>query len=143
MRDEAAFVLDSTILAECARGDTELIGMIQQFDADGVTLVVPALAVSAAVMGIAERPERSAVVRGICRLASAEFAGLVTFDDAVELARARAYEALLREPWDAHVAEAALNRRVPILTLDGERWKNAVRDISGELAVVVVADLGE
>ncbi|WP_344865829.1 hypothetical protein [Planomonospora alba] len=141
MPSDLAYVLDVTVLADCARGDAGLIGMIQQFDADSVTLIVPALAVTGAAADVGGSPDKVAVIRGICRLASARLAGLVEFDDASELARIRLTATSLEHLWDVQTAETALNRRTPILTLDHHRWKETVREVSGDLTVVEVSDL--
>jgi hypothetical protein len=136
---DLAYVLDVTVLADCARGDAELIGMIQQFDADHVTLVVPALAATAAVIDVGGAHEQVAVIRGICRLSSAQLAGIVVCDDAEELARMRLANQSLKHLWDVQTAEAALSRRIPILTLDNGRWKDVLSE--QHLDVVEVSDL--
>lgn len=142
MPNDLAYVLDVTVLADCARGDAELIGMIQQFDVDHVTLIVPALAVTGATIDVGGAPEQVALIRGICRLDSARFAGLTEFDDAAELARLR-FVTTLEHLWDVHTAEVALNRGVPVLTLDHGRWREAVRETGGDLSVVEVSDLDD
>ncbi len=140
MPNDSAFILDVTVLAECARGDAALIGMVQQFDADRVTLVIPALAVTGAIIDAGGTDEHAALIRGICRLDAARLAGITDFDDAGELARLRR-DTGLEHLWDAQTAELALRRRGPLLTLDLHRWKQTVHETSGDLVVIEVADL--
>ncbi|MEU9888204.1 hypothetical protein [Sphaerisporangium sp. NPDC051011] len=117
--------------------------MIQQLDHDQVGLVLPALAASAAVLDVGGAQDQVAVIRGICRLDRARFAGVVAFDDAVETARVQLASSSVGTLWDAQTAEAALRRRAPILTLDHGRWKEAVHETAGALAVIEVADLDD
>ncbi|MFC0862322.1 hypothetical protein ACFHYQ_08435 [Sphaerimonospora cavernae] len=141
MPADNAFVLDAAFLKEAARGDIDIINMIQQFDAERVALVIPALAATAAAIDVGGTPERVAVLRGICRLDSARFAGLVDFDDTTELARMRLAVEALPDLWDVQAAEQAIMRSCPVLTVNYGLWKSAVHEASGELTVVEVAEL--
>ena len=48
----APWVLDISVLAEAARGDTRTMTLVQELDARGRPLVIPALAVSGASLDI-------------------------------------------------------------------------------------------
>ncbi|MBG0833244.1 hypothetical protein HS041_36695 [Planomonospora sp. ID67723] len=143
MAADPAFVLDAMVLTEVARGDSDIIILLQQLDADKITLIVPALAVTGAAIDIGANDEQMATVRGVCRLNSAKFAGLAAFDDSSDLARLRLEVEAFGELWDVQAAVQAVLHGCPILTTDYGRWKDAVRETRGEFAVVEVAELDD
>jgi hypothetical protein len=134
-----AYVLDVTILAECARGDIGLIDTVQRFDAEHNTLIVPALAITAAINDAGGSDDHAALIRGICRLAGTRFAGITEVDDAADLAH-MSRQLDLDRLWDVQTAEVALHHNCPILTLDHDRWKPAIDATAGDLMVIEVAD---
>ncbi|GII76761.1 hypothetical protein Sru01_17430 [Sphaerisporangium rufum] len=140
MLADRAFILDAGVLMEVARGDAGVIHLLQGMDAAGIGLVVPALAVTGAALDIGARDEQMALIRGVARLESAALAGVVTFDDATDLAHGRRAARSLEELWDVQAALQAVMRGCPVLTTDHARWKEASREVRG-LNVVEIAEL--
>lgn len=122
---ERGFVLDATVVSEVARGDSPLITLLFEFDAQGLRLMVPALVVAAvaAEMGGADEGFLPAV-RGITRLEHGVYAPLGDFDDALELGQvATGMFPDGRGLWeDAHTVLLARLEGADILTLDAGRW---------------------
>ncbi|GIH80982.1 hypothetical protein [Planobispora longispora] len=143
MPADPAFVLDAMVLTEVARGDSDTIILLQQLDAEKITLIVPALAVTGAAVDVGCVDEQLATVRGVCRLNSAKFVGPATFDDSADLAQLRLEIESLGELWDVHTAVQAILHGCPILTTDYGRWKDAVLEARGALSVVEVTDLDD
>ncbi|WP_186403911.1 hypothetical protein [[Actinomadura] parvosata] len=143
MLAEPGYVLDATVLAEVGRGDNDVIALLQQFDADNISMIVPALAVTGAAVEAAATDAQLAVIRGVGRLEAAGFAGITAFDDATDLARMRVEVEALGELWDAQTALHALLRNCPVLTTDAARWQDAVREMAGHLTVVEMSQLDD
>ncbi|GAB3154125.1 hypothetical protein GCM10027161_58000 [Microbispora hainanensis] len=51
------YILTTSVLTDVARGDADLIGLLQDFDRAGQTLVVPALAAAGALLDGRGTPE--------------------------------------------------------------------------------------
>ncbi|RJL23224.1 hypothetical protein [Bailinhaonella thermotolerans] len=142
---EPGYVLDAALLCEIARGDADIIALVQALDAAQVPMTVPLLAVTAAAVDVDGHPEMMAVVRGVCRLDTAWLGGILAFDDAAELAAAKsAVGDALDTWWDVQALELALIQRRPILTTSATLWRDAVRTVGGRTLIVVeVAELDE
>lgn len=111
-------VLDVDLLTEIARGDTDLIQVVQRYDSGGSPMVAPALALTAA--HAASRPAGLELLMGLARLPQVMVAPLQGLDQAAALADVMASTGL--DPWPAHVAAVAHAGVLPILTLDSSAW---------------------
>ena len=131
------WVLDSSVLVEVARGDTGTMTFVQELDARGRPLVIPALAVTGASLDM-RSGEAAELLEGLEQLKNAMTAALRDAEQAVRLAAVIASTGL--DPWDAHVAAVADAAVCPILTLDGARWREHAADLDEPLHVIEVAD---
>jgi predicted nucleic acid-binding protein len=116
----APLILDVSVLIEIARGDTGIMTLIQDYDAAGQPMVVPALAVTAASIDM-RNEEAADLLGGLELFENIEIAPLQGVDQAIALAAVMARTGL--EPWDAHVAAIADASVCPILTLDAAKWR--------------------
>ena len=121
------WVLDSSVLVEVARGDTGTMTFIQELDARGRPLVIPALAVTGASLDM-RSGEAAELLEGLERLKNAMTAALRDAEQAVRLAAVIASTGL--DPWDAHVAAVADAAVCPILTLNGAKWREHAADLA-------------
>jgi predicted nucleic acid-binding protein len=133
----APYVLDVSVLIALARGDWEIITSVQRMDADGQPLMLPVLAMTAAFLDMPSE-DAGRILRGIERLEHATAAALDDAWQAVRLAAVIASTGL--NPWDAHVAMVADAEVCPILTLDGVKWRQHVRDLDEPLHVIEIDD---
>jgi predicted nucleic acid-binding protein len=134
------WVLDISVLAEVARGDTRIMTLVQELDARGRPLVIPALAVTGASLDI-RSDEAAELLEGLERLKNAMTAALRDAEQAVRLAAVIARTGL--GPWDAHVAAVADAAVCPILTLDAARWREHAADLDEPLHFIEVTDPDE
>ncbi|MFI0424900.1 hypothetical protein [Spongiactinospora sp. 9N601] len=114
------YVLDTRLLIEAGRGDSDVVALLQVLDAADMTIVVPALAVTGAIVDAAT-DDQLALMRGIGRLDSATFAGLAEYDDAADLGAMRSEPHGDHELWDVQTVLRAALRGCPILTVDAAR----------------------
>jgi predicted nucleic acid-binding protein len=135
----APWVLDASVLIEVARGDTRTVTLLQELDARGRPLVIPALAVTGASLDI-RSDEADELLEGLERLGNAMTAALRDVEQAVRLAAVIARTEL--DPWDAHVAAVADASVCPILTLNAAKWQEHARDLDEPLHIIEVADPG-
>lgn len=133
----APFVLDVSVLAEVARADAGLMTLIQGWDAAGQSLVIPALAVTAASLDL-RTPDAEDLLHGLERLEGAMVAPLRDTEQATRLAAVIARTGL--DPWDAHVAAVADAAICPIVTLDAAKWRDHVRDLDEPLYFIEIAE---
>lgn len=131
------WVLDASVIAALARGDGGIMGLAQALDGHGRPLVIPALAVTGALLGAADSDAR-AILRGLERFRNAMPAPLRGVVQAARLAEVIRRSGL--EPWDAHVAAVADASVCPILTLDAGKWREHARDLDEPLHFVEIAD---
>jgi predicted nucleic acid-binding protein len=136
----APWVLDVSVLAEVARGDTRTMTLVQELDARGRPLVIPALAVTGASLDIRSE-EAAELLEGLERLGNAMTAALRDAEQAVRLAAVIARTEL--DPWDAHVAAVADASVCPILTLDAAKWRKHAGDLDEPLHIIEIADPDE
>lgn len=134
------WVLDISVLVEVARGDTRTMTLVQELDARGRPLVIPALAVTGASLDI-HSDEAAELLEGLERLKNAMTAALRDDEQAVRLAAVIARTGL--DPWDAHVAAVADAAVCPILTHDAARWREHRADLDEPLHFIEIADPDE
>jgi predicted nucleic acid-binding protein len=134
------WVLDISVLVEVARGDTRTMTLVQELDARGRPLVIPALAVTGASLDI-HSDEAAELLEGLERLKNAMTAALRDAEQAVRLAAVIARTGL--DPWDAHVAAVADAAVCPILTHDAARWREHAADLDEPLHFIEIADPDE
>jgi len=141
--DEAApapWVVDASVLMEVARGDTRTMTLVQELDARGRPLVIPALAVTGASLDI-RSDEAAELLEGLERLGNAMTAAPRDSEQAVRLAAIIARTEL--DPWDAHVAAVADASVCPILTLDAAKWRRHSGDLDDPLHIIEITDPDE
>lgn len=134
------WVLDISVLVEVARADTRTMTLVQELDARGRPLVIPALAVTGASLDI-RSDEAAELLEGLERLKNAMTAPLRDAEQAVRLAAVIARTGL--DPWDAHAAAVADAAVCPVLTLDAARWREHAADLDEPLHFIEIADPDE
>jgi predicted nucleic acid-binding protein len=136
----APWVLDVSVLVAVARGDTRIMTLVQELDARGRPLVIPALAVTGASLDM-RSDEAAELLEGLERLGNAVVAPLRDAEQAVRLAAVIARTGL--DPWDAHVAAVADASVCPILTLDAPKWREHATDLDEPLHIIEITDPDE
>lgn len=131
-------ILDTSILADVARGDADLIGFLQDFDRAGQSLVIPALAAAGALLDSRGLPEAQALLTGLAAFERATVAPLDGVHQAAKLADMMAVTGL--DVYDAHVAAIADVAVCPILTLRGDKWQGPARALAQPLHVIEISD---
>ena len=111
--------------------------VIAHYDASGRTLIIPALAMTAAALDM-RTPDTEALLYGLEQLQNSLTAPLRDSEQAVALADVIARTGL--DPWDAHVAGVAAASVCPILTLDAAKWRQHTGDLDEPLFIVEIAD---
>ena len=125
------------MLTAVARGDADIIALVQENDARGQPIVIPALALAGASFDTSSE-------EGDDLLASLELLGVVTVaplsgvEQAARLAHLIARTGL--DPWDAHVAAIADVAICPILTLNAAEWERPSADLDDPLHIIEIAD---
>lgn len=133
----APWVLDVSVLVAVARGDTAIVTLIQELDARGRPLIIPALAVTGASLDM-PGDEAAELLEGLEQLESALVAPLRDAEQAIRLAAVIARTKL--DHWDAHVAAVADASVCPILTLDAAKWREHEDDLDDRLYIIEVGD---
>ena len=136
----APWILDASVLIEVTRGDARTMTLVQELDARGRPLVIPALAVTGASLDI-RSDEAAELLEGLERLGNAMTAALLDAEQAVRLAAVIARTGL--DPWDAHVAAVADASVCPIITLDAGKWRQHSGDLDEPLHIIEIADPDE
>ncbi|MEU6729814.1 hypothetical protein ABZ917_39445 [Nonomuraea wenchangensis] len=136
----APYILDAGVLAEIARGDADLIGLVLDYDRIGQPLVISALTAAGALLD-APGEEASALLSGLTAFEHVQVAALDGVEQAALLAQMIQRTGV--DPWDAHVAALALMATCPILTLDRSRWERTAAGLDDPLYVIEIADPGE
>jgi len=134
------FVLDTSVVTAVARADPDIIGLIQEYDARGQLLVIPALAIAGASLD-ARSEEADDLLGGLELLDNATIAPLRGTGQAARLADIIARTGL--DPWDAHAAAIADVAIYPILTLDAAKWRQPAADLDEPLHIIEISDPGE
>ncbi len=133
-------ILDASILIAVARGEYDIIGLVQGFDSRSQPLVVPALASAGASLD-AHSDESDDLLAGLELLACATAAPLSGAEQAARLADVIGRTGL--DPWDAHTAAIANVAICPILTLNAGKWRQPSADLDEPLHIIEVADPDE
>ncbi|MFC5815617.1 hypothetical protein [Nonomuraea harbinensis] len=132
-------ILDTGILIELARGDSNLMEMVARFDAEGQPMVLSVLAVSGASVDSGSK-DAADLLLGIATMQQITVAGLREPDHGIALASAITRTGL---DWgDAHVAAIADASVCPVLTLDKNHWERAVHAFEQSLHVIEIAGPG-
>ena len=131
------FVVDTSVITAVARGDPDIIGLIQEYDARGRLLVIPALAIAGASLD-ARSEEADDLLGGLELLDNVTIAPLRGTEQAARLADIIARTGL--DPWDAHAAAIADVGIYPILTLDAAKWRQPSADLDEPLHIVEISD---
>lgn len=130
-------ILDVSVITAVARGDTDIMTLIQDYDASGQPLVVPVLAVTAAATDVSGE-DAADLLGGLELFGNIAIAPLQGTDQAVRLATIMAKTEL--DPWDAHVAAVADASVCPILTLNAAKWRPRITDLDQPLHIIEIAD---
>ncbi|WP_061288805.1 hypothetical protein [Herbidospora cretacea] len=131
-------ILDLSVLDEVARGETELITLLQRSDDRGQPLVVPALALAGVGTTLHHSADAEDLLAGVANLDVVTVAPLQNVEQAFILARVIAATGL--DPWDAHVAAIADASVCPILTVNAEKWKGPSRALENPLHVIEITE---
>jgi predicted nucleic acid-binding protein len=134
------YVLDVSVVVAIARGDMEIMTFVQRLDGKGQAMVIPVLAITAASLDVRSE-EADELLEGLELLGNAEIAPLHGVEQAAKLAGVIARTEL--DPWDAHVAAVADAAICPILTLDGQKWRQHSADLDEPLHMVEIAESDE
>ena len=128
------------MLSAVARGDADIIGLIQAYDARSQPLVIPALAIAGASLD-ARNDESDDLLAGVELLEATAGAPLSGAEQATRLAGIIARTGL--DTWDAHAAAIADAAICPILTLDASKWRQPSADLDEPLHIIEIADPGD
>jgi predicted nucleic acid-binding protein len=132
-------ILDTSVLTAIARGDPDIIGLIQGYDSRSQSMVIPALAIAGACLDT--RSEEAAdLLAGLELLDNVTVAPLNGPDRATRLADVVARTGL--DAWDAHAAAIADVAVCPILTLNAAKWREHVTALDEPLHIIEIADPG-
>lgn len=127
----APLILYVSILKEVARGDVGVMSLLLGYDAEGQSLIIPVLAVTAASADMSS-DDAAAALAGLGRLGNVVTAPLANISQAVRLAEVISRTEL--DPWDAQVAMIADVSVCPILTA---KWELPDIWISGGAAAII------
>ena len=130
-------ILDTSVLIAVARGDADVIAIVQQYDARGQPIVIPALSLAGASLD-ARSEEADDLLAGLELLDAVTVAPLSGAEQAARLAHVLARTGL--DPWDAHVAAIADVAVCPILTLDAAKWQEPSLALDDPLHVIEIID---
>jgi predicted nucleic acid-binding protein len=134
------YVLDVSTLTAVARGDAGVMSLVQVLDGQGRRLVIPVLAVAAASLDT-RSDDADELLEGLDRLENALTAPLQDTEQADRLAAVTARTGL--DFYDAHVAAVADASVCPILTLDGDKWRDHAHDLEEPLHFIEIAEPGD
>jgi hypothetical protein len=113
------FVLDTSVVTGVARGDPDIIALLQGYDARGQLLVIPALAIAGASLD-ARSEEADDLLGSLELLENVTIAPLRGTEQAARLADIIAKTGL--DPWDAHataIADVEIYRSSPSTPVNG------------------------
>jgi hypothetical protein len=130
-------ILDTGVLTAVARGDADIIALVQEYDARGQPIVIPALALAGASLDTRSE-EGDDLLAGLELLEVVTVAPLSGAEQAARLAHLVARIGL--DPWDAHVAAIADVAICPILTLNAAKWQRPSADLDDPLHIIEIAD---
>ncbi len=121
---------DTSVLTAVARGDADVIALIQRYDARSQPIVISALAIA---VGLDARSEEADLLAGLELLEVVTVAPSHGAEQAARLADVVARTGL--DPWDAHVAAIADVAICPILTLHAAKWRQPSADLDEPLHI--------
>lgn len=130
-------ILDVSVLIAVARGDSDIIGLVQAYDSRKQPMVVSALAIAGASLDVRSQ-EGDDLLAGIDLLDHVTIAPLSGAEQAAVLAKVVARTGL--DPWDAHTAAIADVAICPILTLNGAKWRQPAANFDEPLHIIEIAD---
>lgn len=130
-------ILDTSVLTAIARGDADIIALVQEYDVRGQPIVIPALAMAGASLDTRSE-ESDDLLAGLELLRVVAVAPLSGAEQAARLAHVIARTGL--DPWDAHVAAIADVAICPILTLNAATWQRPSADLDDPLHIIEIAD---
>ncbi len=130
-------ILDTSVLTAIARGDADIIGLLQAYDSRAQHLVIPALATVGASLD-ARSEEADDLLAGLELLDHATPAPLRAAEQAIRLATVIARTGL--DPWDAHTAAVADAAVCPVLTLDAAKWQEPGAALDAPLHIIEITD---
>lgn len=130
-------ILDTSVLTAIARGDADIIGLVQAYGSRAQPLVIPALATVGASLD-ARSEEADDLLAGLELLDHVAPAPLRGAEQATRLANVIARTGL--EPWDAHTASVADAAVCPVLTLDAARWQDPGTALDAPLHIIEITD---
>ena len=130
-------ILDTSVLTAVARGDADIIGLVQAYDSRAQPLVIPALATVGASLD-ARSDEADDLLAGLELLDHATAAPLRGAEQAIRLAAVIARTGL--DPWDAHAASVADAVVCPVLTLDAAKWREPGAALDAPLHIIEITD---
>jgi predicted nucleic acid-binding protein len=133
-------ILDTSVLTAVARGDADIIALVEEYDARGQPIVIPALAIAGASLDVRSE-EGDDLLAGLELLEVVTVVPLSGAEQAARLAHLVARTRL--DPWDAHVAAIADVAISPILTLNAPKWEHASADLDDPLHIIEIADPGD
>ncbi len=131
------FVFDTSVVTAVACGDSDIIALLQGYDARGQLLVVPALVIAGASLD-ARSEEADDLLGGLELLENVTIAPLRGTEQAGRLADIIARTGL--DPWDAHAAAIADVAISPILSLDAGKWRQPSADLDEPLSIIEITD---
>jgi predicted nucleic acid-binding protein len=131
------FVLDTSVVTAVARGDPDIIGLIQEYDLRGQLLVIPALAIAGASLD-ARSEDADDLLGGLELLTNVTIVPLRGTEQAARLADIIARTGL--DAWDAHAAAIADVAMYPVLTLDAAKWRPRSADLGEPFHIVEISD---
>ncbi|OPG12497.1 hypothetical protein [Microbispora sp. GKU 823] len=135
------YILDTSVLADVARGDADLIGLLQDFDRARQPLIVPALAAAGALLDGRGTPDAQALLAGLAAFEHAIVAPLDGIAQSAKLVDTMSITGL--DIYDAHAAAIADVSVCPILTLDSDKWQQPSHALDSPLHVIEIADPDE
>lgn len=139
-RTPAPLILDTSVLTAIARGDPDIMGLIEGYDSRNQPMVISTLAIAGACLDT-RGEEAGDLLAGLELLDNVTVAPLNGTDQATRLAEVIARTGL--DPWDAHTAAIADVAICPILTLNAGKWREHVADLDDLLHIIEIADPGD
>ncbi|WP_336214309.1 PIN domain-containing protein [Nonomuraea sp. LPB2021202275-12-8] len=131
------YLFDVSVLIEIARGDADLIRLVQRWDSEGQPMVMPVLALTAASLD-ASSAEADDLLGGLELFDRVEIAPIAGADQALALAGVMAKTGL--DVHDAQVAAIADVGVLPILTFDPAKWETASHQFDEPLHIRQIDD---
>jgi hypothetical protein len=131
-------ILDTGVLTELARGDSELLEMVAQFDAEGQPMVMSVLAIAGASLDCGGAKDTTDLLLGIATMRQITVAGAREPEHGTALASVLQRTDL--EWGDAHVAAIADASVCPVLTLSGSHWDKAAHAFDEPLHIIEIAN---